>query len=170
MNDEEKEKHLKLKKKLKTIGMTLLVIGAVCAILGFGEFFITIGNGGGMPKLFFLCFIGLPMIGIGVGLLMFSSHGDIMRYTKNEAVPVINEAGEELTPAIKSVAGAVREGLYGEPAKTKRPVCPVCGVENQAENKFCDKCGALLKKVCPACGAEQDGDDKFCGQCGAKLD
>ena len=32
-----------------------------------------------------------------------------MRYTKNEAVPVINEASEELKPAVKSVAEAVKE-------------------------------------------------------------
>lgn len=171
MNDEEKQKHLKLKKKLKTIGIILIVIGAVCAIVGFAEFFITMSSMSGAPKLFFLLFIGLPMIGIGAGLLTFAYRGDILRFTKNEAVPIINETGEEIKPAIKAVTGAVREGLYGEtPAAKKVIVCPACGKENQPENKFCDECGALLRKVCPACGAEQDGDDKFCGQCGAKLD
>lgn len=171
MNDEEKQKHLKLKKKLKTIGIILVVVGGVCAIVGFAEFFITMSMMSGAPKLFFLLFIGLPMIGIGAGLLTFAYRGDIMRFTKNEAVPIINETGEEIKPAIKAVTGAVREGLYGEQSVAKKGmVCPACGKENQPENKFCDKCGALLRKVCPACGAEQDGDDKFCGQCGAKLD
>ncbi|MDE6691017.1 MAG: zinc-ribbon domain-containing protein [Clostridia bacterium] len=175
MNDEEREKHERTKKKLKTIGTVLLVIGIVCEIAGFLDMAVTINGMTGFPSLFFLNFLGAPCIFVGVVLLVFSCRKEIMTYTKNEVVPVVNDTAEELKPAIKSVIGAVREGIKGdEPAREAAPekkgtICPKCGSQNQPENKFCDRCGTQLYKVCPACGARQDGDDVFCGECGARL-
>jgi class 3 adenylate cyclase len=34
---------------------------------------------------------------------------------------------------------------------------------------FCRKCGAKLVKVCPQCGHENLAQDKFCGKCGSEL-
>lgn len=63
-NENNFEKHEKLKKKLKIAGFVLVIVGAVLALVAFIDFFITVGNPDkGMPKLFFLAFIGLPHAG-----------------------------------------------------------------------------------------------------------
>lgn len=174
MDDEEKKKHEQTKKKLKIIGTVLIVLGIVCEVVGMLDFEFA-ANNQRMPTLFFLTFLGAPCIFVGIVLLIFGCRKEIMSYTKNEVVPVVNDATEELKPAIKSVVGAVKEGLKDGEGETKSEekrgiFCPVCGSLNQPENKFCDKCGTQLIKVCPRCGAKQDCDDKFCGECGARLD
>ena len=88
-----------------------------------------------------------------------------MRYAKNESVPVINEASEEITPAVKNVAAAVNEGLKSE----KTITCPKCGTANPADGKFCKECGTALDVTCPNCGEKISPDDKFCNNCGEKL-
>ena len=75
-------------------------------------------------------------------ILSFAFKQEISRYLKNESVPVINEASEELSPAIKNVASAVKQGLSEDSDK----------------------------KYCTACGAKIETNDRFCGQCGNKLD
>ena len=158
MEFDEKQKHEDLKKKLKIIGFCLLICGAVCAIVGFVDFFMTIGAGGGMPKLFFLCFIGLPLIGVGAGILTFGFRREIMRYTKNESVPVINEAGKEIAPAVKDIASAVKDGLNEKAATV---VCPACKKENDADSKFCKSCGAPLTRTCHTAEAKSTVTPSF---------
>ena len=61
-NENNFEKHEKLKKKLKIAGFVLVIVGAVLALVAFIDLVITVGNPDkGMPKLFFLAFIGLPI-------------------------------------------------------------------------------------------------------------
>lgn len=48
-------------------------------------------------------------------------------------------------------------------------VCPSCGKTNAIGQKFCGNCGAKLSKKCPACGNDNDPGQKFCGNCGGKL-
>lgn len=108
-NENNFEKHEKLKKKLKIAGFVLVIVGAVLTLAAFIDFFITVGNPDkGMPKLFFLAFIGLPMLGIGAGLLTFAFRREIATYSKNESVPVINEASSEIAPAIQNVVKAAK--------------------------------------------------------------
>ena len=166
MEFEEKQKHESLKKKLKIVGFCLLFVGAACTLVGFVNFFMTIASGGGIPTLFFLLFIGLPCIGIGAGLLAFAFRREILRYTKNESVPVINEAGKEISPAVKDIASAVKDGLEEKKATT---VCPACKKANDIDSKFCKYCGAPLTKNCPHCGNKIDGDSAFCSECGKKI-
>src|SRR5258708_17139109 len=47
--------------------------------------------------------------------------------------------------------------------------CPVCGAENQAEQRFCNECAAPFKKRCAKCGYENAPTAKFCGECAAAL-
>ena len=95
MND----KHLKNKKLFKILGISFSIIGLVCVIIGMEA-----------PKLFFFCFIGIPFLGIGTNLFTLGFKGEILKYNKNESVPVINEASGELKPAIKNVVDAVKDG------------------------------------------------------------
>ena len=179
MNEEEKKRHENIKKKLKIIGTILLVIGIVCEIAGMLDIFLVANSQGRMPSLFFLAFLGAPLIMVGIVMLIFACRREILSYTKNEVVPVVNDAAQELTPAIKSVMNAVKDGLKTEDgaiedtrttAVPSGTVCPACGAVNQPKNKFCDKGGVKLFKICPSCGAKQEGVDAFCGECGAKLD
>jgi len=154
---------------LKIVGIILICCGLVLDIIFFVDFISTI-NGRGMPKLFACGIIGLPTTAIGFMLIMWGSQREIHRYMKNESVPVINEAAEELKPAVKAVVEAVKETEGKDSAEEKKvTICPNCGKENQPENKFCDGCGTPLYKICPVCGAKQEADDSYCGNCGAKL-
>ncbi|MGN1372808.1 MAG: zinc ribbon domain-containing protein [Candidatus Coproplasma sp.] len=170
---EEQAKHDKIKRILKIIGFILLGCGIILVIIFFVDLFSSIGSYNA-PTLFFCGIIGLPMTGFGGMLLSIGFRGEISRYMKNEGVPVVNDAAQELKPAVRAVAEAVREASAeenkGETNETPKPtVCPACGKENQPKNNFCDGCGAQLFKICPACGARQEVEDTFCGNCGAKL-
>jgi class 3 adenylate cyclase len=48
-------------------------------------------------------------------------------------------------------------------------MCPHCGNEVDASQRFCGSCGGVLALVCPACEAENPLSNKFCGTCGAEL-
>ena len=154
--------HEETKKKLKIIGSIILGVGITLSAIGLISFFSAFGSGD-FPKLFFLVFPGFPMIGIGASMLSFAYKREIMRYSKNESVPVINEAIEEVGPTVKKVVS----GEKTSDEKTKK--CPNCGAENPDKNKFCPECGATLDKTCPTCGNTVDADDKFCPNCGTKL-
>ncbi len=165
--------HEETKKKLKIIGFIVLGAGVILSAAGLISFFSAFGSDE-FPKAFFLVFPGFPMIGIGASMLSFAYKREIMHYSKNEGVPVLNEAIEEVAPTVKKVVSDVKaesektadEKTAGE--KTKK--CPKCGAENSAKNKFCSECGAALNKACPTCGNEVKASDKFCPNCGTKLD
>ncbi len=159
MNDN----HEQLKRKLKIIGFIVLGAGVILSAIGLISFFSAFGSGE-FPKLFFLVFPGFPMIGIGGSMLSFAYKREIMRYSKNEGVPVLNEAIEEVAPTVKKV---VSDGKTTD-EKTKK--CPECGAENSDKNKFCSECGEALNKTCSACGNKVEASDKFCPDCGTKLD
>ena len=157
--------HKETKKKLKLLGGICLVVGGICALIGFVDFFGAIG-GEGFPTLFFLLFIGIPLIGIGGNLLSFGYRGEILRYNKNESIPVIKEAGSDLAPTVKELADAYREGKN---EKSEEGVICSCGAVNSKTDRFCKNCGKELTRKCPHCGATIAPDCKFCTQCGARL-
>ena len=148
-------KHEKVKKNLKLIGFICLAIGAVLTITAFVELFQSVGSGG-FPRLFFLAFIGLPLIGIGAMLLSLGYRGELMKYAKNEAVPIVNEAGKEISPAVRAVASAVAET---KEESTNFIVCKDCGEKNPADGKFCKNCGKEIPE-----------EGSFCNYCGEKIE
>ena len=161
---ENKElKHQKNKRTLRIIGTVSLVIGVICAIAGFVDFFIGMSTME-PPHLFFLLFIGFPLIAIGTGLLIFANHREITTFIKNESVPVINEVADEISPAITSVTKAVKTGI-----KKEEFIKCNCGTINSKNAKFCKKCGKPLNRVCPHCGASVDSDSEYCSNCGQKI-
>ena len=86
-----------------------------------------------------------------------------MRYNKNESVPIINEASEEIKPAVHNVVSAVKNSLNDD------TITCSCGTVNDKNNKFCKKCGKELLKTCPSCGKNIENDSTFCPHCGAKI-
>ncbi len=158
------EKHERTKKKLKIIGITLLAAGAAFVITGFVDFIKNISTFN-QPQLFWCLIVGFPMLGFGGMVTAMGFRKEIARYVKNESVPIINEVGEEITPAVTSIAGAAVNAVKGE----EKIKCPECGTENANDSNFCQECGAKLKKVCPSCGEVLDNESKFCDKCGYKL-
>ncbi|NCA67364.1 MAG: hypothetical protein EOM87_04805, partial [Clostridia bacterium] len=88
-NDENK------KKKFKVIGFALVIIGGLLMATSMIEFFMKFGTFQ-MPRLFFLGFIGIPMLGVGSMILKFAYMGKIARYTSNEVSPVIKDTANYL--------------------------------------------------------------------------
>lgn len=105
-------------------------------------------------------------MGIGFAITSFAFRREISRYVKNESVPVINEAGKELTPAVRDIASAVKEGLSDS---TKDEIRCSCGTLNNKGSKFCKECGKSFVSICPHCGQEIPADSAFCNHCGSKL-
>ena len=161
MNENQK-KHARKKLFLKIFGCIFSAAGIVLAVIGFADFFGAAAEAD-MPDKFWCVFAGFPLLFIGIAMLLFGFRKEIARYVKDESAPVLNEFAEDIRPAVRSVSSAVQD------AKGER-ACPKCGEINSADAKFCNHCGAQLKKVCPACGGENDGGAKFCNQCGAALD
>ena len=161
--DELKAKHEKKKKILKIVGPCLLAVGVIFAIVGFVDFFKAFGSSSMEgPKMFWCLFIGFPMIAVGLMLTVIGYNREMTRYMKNEQVPVVNEMGEEITPAVKAMANAVKNS-------GTKPRCPYCGAETENDSKFCPHCGEQLIKTCPYCGTTVGKNSHFCDKCGKKL-
>jgi len=104
------------------------------------DFFSSFNSMGGPPKLFFLGFIGIPMLAVGSFMVKAGYLREITEYT-----------AEESSPAISTVARAAREGWTdGAPENAAdsgpRLFCSSCGVKNDLDAKFCDSCGAKLSR------------------------
>lgn len=161
MNENERNKHESTKKTIKIIGFICLIVGFVCTVIGMVSFFSSFMNNT-VPTLFFMSFIGLPLLSVGFGLLIFGYRKEIMRYGKNESVPIINEASKEVAPAIKNVVNAIKDSDGIE--------CAYCHTLNEKDSKFCKSCGRSLVKICQNCHNEVANDAIYCDHCGKKLD
>lgn len=172
--EEEKidPQHIATRTKLRTIGIVLLIIGAVFTFIGFSSFFLTMITGK-PPVLFCFAFIGLPMGFVGFILTMYGFMGSAARYVAGETAPVgkdvINYTAEGTKEGVKTIASAVGEGLgiKGQLGQTKIK-CHKCGNLNDEGAKFCSGCGVALGKIkpCPKCNELNDPDAKFCDNCG----
>ena len=47
--------------------------------------------------------------------------------------------------------------------------CGHCAAENDAEARFCVRCGAPLATPCPGCGASLPDGARFCPRCGQEV-
>lgn len=137
---------------LRVVGGVLFAAGVVCTAIATIDFFSAMGGGiDRAPTKFWLFFIGLPLLAIGLGCLQGGFLGVGARY-----------AAGELAPAARDALGYVGDG-----ATSSR--CPACGEPARADATFCDSCGHVLSSRCPGCGAANDGDARFCSSCGAVL-
>jgi len=71
--------------------------------------------------------------------------------------------------------GTMQQGTQQAPAgQPPAPVaiCPKCGAQNPATNKFCAECGSKMEATlipCPKCGEKAPEGTKFCPNCGASM-
>lgn len=117
MNNKEylnEEQYKKNKKKLSLIGILMLCVGLPLAIIGFATTFIMHSEN----NLFFLMFLGMPMIFIGFFLIMTSHMREISAFTAQQQMPIAKEGIEKISPAMgtaaKEIAKGVKEGLKDE--------------------------------------------------------
>ncbi|MEM9346412.1 MAG: zinc ribbon domain-containing protein [Planctomycetota bacterium] len=185
----DNEKHRSNRSVLRIIGPLVLIIGVILTLVGFGGFVSTflsdMSNGpsfGGPPpgmKLFFLAFIGLPMIAIGGAITKFAFMGAVARYAASEIAPVAKDTTNYMIDGTKgavgdlaqTVAGGIAAGLSGEKPGVEMVECPSCGEACDSGARFCDQCGAPIPGPvrCKSCGAMNEPDAKFCSQCGDAM-
>ena len=151
-------KHKQTKIILRLVGFILLTAGLTLSIIGFLNF------GNFDSNLFMLTLIGLPCLGFGFALVTASFRQNIARYIKNEHAPIINEFSEDISPAVRNYASAVKEGMTNANAIT----C-ACGANNEPDAKFCKACGKALRRTCQNCGKEIASESNFCSECGQPL-
>jgi hypothetical protein len=134
---------------LRVLGVAILIIGLVFEIIGLASFFLSFGHGG-FPRLFWCCFIGLPLIWLGFVLCGVSFLGAVARFMAGESAPVakdtFNYMADETKEGVKTVASAVGEGMAAGAAAARPKIksCPACQATNDAEARFCNQCGKAL--------------------------
>lgn len=158
------KKHENIKNKLKIAGFIFLAAGIALSVAAFVNFFKTAFNGGGQPKLFFLFFIGFPLLGLGGAILGFAFQREVINYTKNEGMPVIKEVVKE---AVATVNDADKES---DSENGRNVAVCECGQVNKSDNNYCSKCGKPLRKTCKFCGEEVEASSKFCPKCGKPIE
>jgi hypothetical protein len=161
---------------LRVLGPAVAVVGLILTIVGFASFFSAFGSGG-PPGQFWCAFLGLPLLGVGLGICKFAYLGAVSRYVAGEVAPVskdvVNYLAEGTKGAVRDLAAAVGEGLHaGVPSgEIGLSRCHKCNAENEASANFCKACGAPLAKTrpCDGCGELNDPDARFCDNCGKPI-
>ncbi len=150
------------RKKLRIIGITLIIIGVILFVLSI--IFMTNNNKQG----FLLSFIGVPVLFIGGVCTLFGFMGAVSRYSVSESAPIISDTKnfmEEQTrlEKVKTIS-EVSNQLHNE----RKINCFYCKAEVPSDAKYCTSCGKMLVKVC-SCGTENPSDAFFCKSCGKSL-
>ncbi len=160
--------HTRVRKAFRVLGPALAAAGLICIVIAFVNFARAFGHFDRSPTLFWLFFLGAPLLFVGVVLTNAGYMGAVTRYVAQEQAPVaadtINYLASETAPAARTLAGALREGL-----SDSRRACPACAASNDPDARFCDSCGRALHRVCAACQKENDPDAKFCDACGRPV-
>jgi len=128
------------------------------------------------------CVGGMFAFAIGLAMTAAGFMGAVARYQAAEVAPVgkdtFNYLADGTRDGVKTVAGAIGAGLAaglggagaGQAERVVR--CHKCNADNDANAKFCGRCGAALAKTrpCPGCGELNDPDARFCDACGKAME
>lgn len=168
--------HNETRQLLRVVGPVLLGLGGLLTLIGLGSFFSSFGSFQ-MPQYFWCAFVGMPLIAAGAALSKFAYLGAMTRYVANEVAPVgkdvVNYMAKETKGSVKEVAEAVASGLRSGMQSADAPPleCPSCRAQNDANARFCKKCGTVLydKILCSNCGQQCSCDSQFCTECGKAV-
>lgn len=94
--------HRSTRAGVRLLGGVLALAGGTLAVIGFADFFSTFGTMR-PPGLFWCCFVGVPVLMIGLALLRFGFLGAVTRYTANEVAPVASETTRHLVSGSKDL-------------------------------------------------------------------
>lgn len=135
---------------LRKAGPVMFGAGLICIIIGLVDFFMA--GSGREPRLFWLLFMGMPLMFVGGVMSQFGFLGAVTRYVAGEGAPVAadtaNYMAEETKGAVetvaKSAAKGIVEGIEAGRGAGKTNFCPHCGIALEANFKFCPNCGKSL--------------------------
>jgi hypothetical protein len=154
-----------LKKKLRVFGITLLLLGGLLMMIGLIDFFSP-----GMPELFFLIFMAMPILFAGSVMTMYGYMGAVARYSATQMAPVAKDTINYMVDGTKASVTGLASGIIKEVKGTpKVETCDHCGHEVQKGKKFCIHCGKKLLVHCPSCDHANLQSAQFCADCGTKL-
>ena len=115
-NNENKynlDENTQRRKKFTIIGLVLLIVGGICVITGFVDFFVSMNrsmNGSAPtegPTLFWLFFVGFPLIAGGFALVTFFNQGRLSRIAASQMAPVQKDVANYMLDGTKDTIGAV---------------------------------------------------------------
>jgi hypothetical protein len=142
--------HEDIRKALRTVGPAVALVGLGFLAVGMISFFSAFG-GGGPPRYFWCAFVGMPLLGIGIGITKFAYMGSIFRYIAGETAPVgkdtFNYMARGTAPVARDFAREVSRGVaegFGGRDEAHSAFCPKCGAGTSAGDHFCSRCGAPL--------------------------
>ena len=161
---------------LRLVGPIVLLTGFIFTAIGMGSFFSSFGSiGAGPPRYFWCCFVGMPLMALGMGICKFAFLGTVTRYVANETAPVgkdvVNYMADGTQDAVRTMASAVADGLTGREEVDSGLPCGSCGEENDADARFCKNCGVniVTELRCQSCGETNDSDARYCDACGHQI-
>ena len=197
--------HAAKRRFLRVLGPLLILVGLICLVSGFKSTFVDgpsrfmarespfPGQSPGFDGMlfrqkssspfgrFWLMFVGMPLLGIGVIVTVLGYKGAVARYAAGELAPVakdtVNYMANGTRDSVRTIASAIGEGLRGSAAGADSDSqvtvvrCHKCNAENDSGAKFCSQCGAALQKskACLSCNELNDPDARFCDNCGKGL-
>lgn len=156
----------KQRTKFKVLGFLFLIPGLICMLIAFVDFFSAMNSFEG-PDKFWLFFVGMPLIFVGLTCLRLGYMGQMARYTSSQISPVVKDTANYLIDGTKDEIIDVVNGIRG--TKETKKECPSCGEKNDHDALFCDNCGAKLSKACSRCETINESDAKYCKKCGNRL-
>lgn len=169
-----RRKEAPLRDFLRLIGPAIVVTGLAFTIVGIGSFFAAFGSFE-PPKYFWCAFIGMPLLGFGAMICRIAYLGPIARYVAEETAPVgkdvINYLAAGTEPAVRSIVGAIKDGLSTDDSEPRDKSCPKCGERNRHDARFCSGCGSEIAAAvaCTHCGAQNEPAAAYCDRCGKEL-
>jgi hypothetical protein len=103
-----------IRTSLRIAGPLFLLTGVVCLIIAIASMFSG-SNDFGPPRLFWLAFVGIPLLFVGTVLSMYGFMGAVARFIAGESAPVaadtVNYMAEETKGAVETVAKAAAKGI-----------------------------------------------------------
>jgi len=137
---------------LQVGGPVVAGIGLIFTIAGMADFFSSFGSFA-PPTNFWMVFIGMPMLAVGLGMMRIGYLGPATRYVAGEVAPTVKDTLAYL--GVGAAEGQVK--------------CPACGGASPTDASFCNHCGAPLGVVCASCGHRNAPGASFCDHCAKPL-
>jgi hypothetical protein len=123
MQNLDSPRHRQVRSILRVAGPALAVVGVIFIAVGMISFFAAFGSFE-PPRLFWCCFVGMPILFVGLVMCKFGYLGAVVRYVATESAPVakdvVNYMAEGTKDSVKTVARAIAEGVQEAQAKDKQ--------------------------------------------------
>ncbi|MFG0307117.1 MAG: hypothetical protein ACF8Q5_12975 [Phycisphaerales bacterium JB040] len=158
MQFDEFDKYENVRRVLRRVGFVALGLGILCWVLAISDFMISFmqmarGDGDRVPMLFFLGFIGGPLIPVGLAALVIGYSKEIIEF----CVGTFSSATGGKTSGDRPSDGAAHPGVRasGSPesdgtehdAHITSNICVSCAGTNPADALFCQSCGRRLHRT-----------------------